>query len=143
MFKIVFWPMQPPCTLRAHSVHAGLLLSKAWAERAQCCMGQNTILNMFLFLKHFLGKNLNIHKISKQNNKKKNQCRNHMHAKTLWNPKQIVWESNWLLLLNVGNGDIKLSYKLYIKPSNQLNSTTATRKFTQFELYYCNIDILS
>ena len=67
-FKLYFGPCNP----NARSVHADLLLSKAWTERAQHCMGQNTILNMFLFLKHFLGKNLNIHKISKQNNKKKN-----------------------------------------------------------------------
>ena len=51
MFKNVIWPMQP-CE---RSVHADLLLSKACTERAQGCMGQNPILNMFLFLNYFSG----------------------------------------------------------------------------------------
>ena len=43
--NIYFGPSNP--------VHAGLLLSKTCTERAQGCMGQNTILNIFLFLKYF------------------------------------------------------------------------------------------
>ena len=51
MFKIGFWPMQP-C---ARSVHALLSRRSACTERSQGCMGQNTFLNMYLFLKYFCG----------------------------------------------------------------------------------------
>ena len=49
MFKIAFWPMQPS----ARSLHAVHNRCKACTECAEGWMGQNTVLNMFLFLKYF------------------------------------------------------------------------------------------
>ena len=51
MSKIAFWPIKPS----ACSVHAVHNRCKACTERAEGCIGQNAILNMFLFLKYFSG----------------------------------------------------------------------------------------